>query len=676
MKRKSKKTLDLTTKRRAHHQQEIDNDSWLQLHRSSLRSLAKADYDAAIDRSRQALDQLERLKSTVLDTSAEAYAMKGQFRKAVEAAKGMIDCAPTAAVGYLRYGHTLGMQGRHEHAIQVYDQGIEKVPIDSEQYASLQDQKAASHAQLDKRVDFLTRLPLDIVQVIIEKLDIVEDKMLACLNVSTHWRQTIIDCPVAWRNIPSIHYALFRFLPAIGQHIKSLNISWLYSDETQMIIKAVIDGVFCNIHHLTVEEECDSIGRDQLLVILTRLSSSLSQLTLKVETNGCALPLESILLACPKLEELCYHVDHGDMCFSEAISTPVMTECDIKSLELKANLITSDTLDAILQRCPHLRNIHVSSCTADSLKLISDLCPRIKTIGFNGPAPLEPWIHSDDRPGLRQFKLYPVEHLEAERVVQILESSQSTLQMLMISLFDERPNVLQRWNGLANIKADNLTNLNYAYGNSTDMHKAVAAMIRNCKALQSVAFQSLTNVSDDNKLEEALATLPDLKSFVLYDINKVNVAGLTLLFMALAHIERNVSLRNVSFKKCSRISNNVLKALAGIKAVERIDIADCKDLSADVLKTFIIELSSQKTLKELLLEKMDIVTDVTLCDIARLSNLKRLTLYGLSNVSDTGVKYLAFQLRRLEWFHVFNCPQVDWLTMTFIRKEIRARREA
>ncbi|KAI8137620.1 hypothetical protein BJV82DRAFT_718034, partial [Fennellomyces sp. T-0311] len=262
MKRKSQGKPVLPTKRRPciRPEHDNDNDAWISLHHSSIQSLANSDYDGALDSATQAVKLLDALKAKVLDTCVTAYAKKGLFSKALEAAETMIECTPLTAAGYLRAGETLALQGNHKRAIAVYKKGHETVPMNDDQYLSLEEQKEVSESQLNKRVDFLAMLPADIAHMIISNLGDNEcgdfNYRVACMNVSKEWHQVVAGCASAWRDfsftggIPADN--TFCLLPAIGKHVQNLVLCGITASQSLSVFGAIINRHLGNIQYLNI----------------------------------------------------------------------------------------------------------------------------------------------------------------------------------------------------------------------------------------------------------------------------------------------------------------------------------------------------------------------------------------------------------------------------------------
>ncbi|KAI9246690.1 hypothetical protein BDA99DRAFT_592290 [Phascolomyces articulosus] len=192
--------------------------------------------DQVIDLSTDAVIQVQSDFILVLDLRAHAFGMEGHFSEAVNDAEEMIRYAPTQAIGYLRLGQLFSMQEKQSAAIQIYEKSlakVEKLDDDDSSYAELIQKKKKAIEKSELRLDFITMLPLEIVNTIFE--DFSERIMFRCMTVSTRWREILLNCPKAWAKVYHNHCyyeasvsqvgrtaTILRALPHIARHIKNM----------------------------------------------------------------------------------------------------------------------------------------------------------------------------------------------------------------------------------------------------------------------------------------------------------------------------------------------------------------------------------------------------------------------------------------------------------------------
>ncbi|CDH57688.1 predicted protein [Lichtheimia corymbifera JMRC:FSU:9682] len=146
----------------------------------------------------------------------------------------------TAALGYLCEGDVYCQQGRSEAAMAgrksvIYDKGLEAVPASDPHYRDLQQQRQPRRSKKtssnNKRIDFISELPIDVVSTyIIPRFMPVLLSTGCCpyLQVSHTWQQRIlqhaedlsVEVDYELDSFREGHYQLFRIAP----YVKSLDI--------------------------------------------------------------------------------------------------------------------------------------------------------------------------------------------------------------------------------------------------------------------------------------------------------------------------------------------------------------------------------------------------------------------------------------------------------------------
>lgn len=151
--------------------------------------------------------QLDQLSITVHDcdqklvpvfhSRASLLSDCGQLITDMDDATAAMTNAPTSPVGYLCAGRIFSDRGQHSSAISIYDDGLQHVPNSDDGYAQLVSAKAASQNQLNKRIDFVTCLPLEIVSSNVVPRILGGQKMMQIgpaegyLDVCRTWRERI-----------------------------------------------------------------------------------------------------------------------------------------------------------------------------------------------------------------------------------------------------------------------------------------------------------------------------------------------------------------------------------------------------------------------------------------------------------------------------------------------------
>ncbi|KAI8147836.1 hypothetical protein BJV82DRAFT_664187 [Fennellomyces sp. T-0311] len=675
MKRKAKESHDRPKKQKISNRLEDKSDTWIRLHHSSIESLTNGDYDAAIDSSLEAVKLLDTLKAMVLDTCASAYAMKGMFGSAMEAAEKMIECTPLTAAGYLRAGDTLALQGKHHDAIQLFNKGVQKVPQDDEQYASLTEHKAASEAQTDKRVDFFKSLPSEVTNIIIGKIreDSEVDFDAICMDVSKAWRNAIADCPAAWSNVWMTGYlperAFFTLLPLAGRHIQKLCMDHLNEDQCPRLVKGVVDNQLRNLRDFRVQGWHN--GRGPLLTLLKPLGTTLTKLEILADAVPHIPTLGSVLTICPRLEILCYCISGELTLFSED-TTSVPKECNISSLTLTSAFVSAGVLGEILPRCPRIQDLIVSKGEMTGLTTILDSCPQLKKLGFNTIIPSIPDIPVDDLPGIQQFGIYSSDLAESADICSILNRYQSTLQIIDIELQDMHSHLPDRWAGLRNFEGKNLKHLTYT-GRTPSMNTIATAILRRCPVLQSVTLQHLSAEESTSLLCEALLAAPNLRTLTLSELWGVNIPDAMLFFNEHRAKGKASSLRKVCLDRCHDTSDEILETLGSIETLEQVEIINCPGMTEVGLCDLFFLLHGYKTLKTVHLQGMETVTDQVLPYLVDIISLREIALVDVPKVSGDAIEDLVDRMERLESVKI-DCPQIGSRTKKWIQEKLDERK--
>ncbi|CDS08383.1 hypothetical protein LRAMOSA02331 [Lichtheimia ramosa] len=156
---------------------------------------AKGHHDQVLVDSTAACIQLTQLYVRFLDLRAKTLAIRGQFDRALDDTATMQQLAPTSALSYLREGYIHDMRGLRREAIRVYDQGLNQVSTEDPAYQLVVKAKSSSEEALNYRLDFMSRLPPDILSNIVPRFvgdaAISSAKVYPYLDVSRTWHRVI-----------------------------------------------------------------------------------------------------------------------------------------------------------------------------------------------------------------------------------------------------------------------------------------------------------------------------------------------------------------------------------------------------------------------------------------------------------------------------------------------------
>ncbi|CDH61005.1 predicted protein [Lichtheimia corymbifera JMRC:FSU:9682] len=141
-------------------------------------------------------DCVQKLVSA-LDGRASLLADCGQLNVAMEDATTVMTFVPWSPIGYLYAGNIYGLRGQHYSAIRVYEQALKHVSRMDPRYQQLVTAMASSYDVVNKRIDFVSELPLEVVtsnlipRIFGHQALITIGEEEGYLDVCSTWRQRI-----------------------------------------------------------------------------------------------------------------------------------------------------------------------------------------------------------------------------------------------------------------------------------------------------------------------------------------------------------------------------------------------------------------------------------------------------------------------------------------------------
>lgn len=156
------------------------NDSWQQ------------QLQAALDSSDTTLEQPTQLVVSALEDLFEQRALllkeQHRLRHAVDLVKHLIRISPTSTRGFALLGYLFCEKLEFENAIDAYQSGLELG-----QDASLVARLERAKRQQDAKVDFVTRMPADII---IHIFSFIPRHRVLCSTVSKAWKDVLLQLPL------------------------------------------------------------------------------------------------------------------------------------------------------------------------------------------------------------------------------------------------------------------------------------------------------------------------------------------------------------------------------------------------------------------------------------------------------------------------------------------------
>ncbi|KAJ8657990.1 hypothetical protein O0I10_006261 [Lichtheimia ornata] len=166
---------------------------WTDLCKQPTQAVSTEKYAAIVYDATTQLHQPIHSMLTTLDRRAMALSKLANFESALRDANVMQQISPSSPLGYVRAADIYSEQGKQRHVIDVCTRGMMMVDRDDMHYDLLQRAKDNAIQRQDKRIDFISELPIDIVATTFLPMiagDSPLDSLKPCpyLHVSNAWR--------------------------------------------------------------------------------------------------------------------------------------------------------------------------------------------------------------------------------------------------------------------------------------------------------------------------------------------------------------------------------------------------------------------------------------------------------------------------------------------------------
>lgn len=203
-----------------------ENIAWPQLLSNPI---VTAQHDNAGNRIAAATETFQRTVSEMvqaLNDRAWLLANSAQFNAALRDVAAIRTILPRSGLGYVATRGVYCQQGRYAAAVAMYDQGLKAVPESDPYYQHLQQHRLTAININNKRVDFISRLPLDIVITnIVPRMEhrCYSDLPSEYLYVSHAWQERFLQQPngldfhfgTEEDTFKTGHFQLARFAPYV-----------------------------------------------------------------------------------------------------------------------------------------------------------------------------------------------------------------------------------------------------------------------------------------------------------------------------------------------------------------------------------------------------------------------------------------------------------------------------
>ncbi|CAD6442566.1 fd57b06a-c007-4f58-984c-0eddc6bd36af [Sclerotinia trifoliorum] len=297
---------------------------------------------------------------TALDHRAATFEKLDQLQSALKDAKEMLELKPELSKGYLRCGKVLQLKGEHELALKIYERGLRKVKVDTDEdrvtlqamFNKLQKSQAPS-----KTLDPLAYLPFELAEMIAEGLTIRE--RMVCLTVSKSWKRVLESSHQLWT---------------------TLDTTDIRREISHIALKAYLKRSKYTLYEANIRNGTFAAPK---LQYLTRTCKRLQRLTL----HGHRTIGESLISALPKAKSLRYLNSRGcEISLRTLLEALRQVQARIEEAKFfNVNCLSSDSA-CMWPRLENLRTLHVWRFHIIGIRLnnLIESVPNIQTLALRG----------------------------------------------------------------------------------------------------------------------------------------------------------------------------------------------------------------------------------------------------------------------------------------------------
>ncbi|KAI8138771.1 hypothetical protein BJV82DRAFT_629727 [Fennellomyces sp. T-0311] len=569
-----------------------------------------------------------------------------------------IENHPTLAAGYVTACDIYVMQGAVLTAMEILKSGLRSVPPTEQ--ALLYDRLAMIKKILGPRIDFMEKLPAEIVVNIFVRLE--KDMVLInCTTVSKHWRYILLQqCPELWRTAiigrPPFTSPATLVLPLVANNVQDLKLYTSDENILRTLVGMAADNQFPSITCLTV-------ATGQLMLMLPFLRDTLTRLVIHLRSNhrGCPespaeFSLNTVLSACPNLQDLSITSPNV-----VTYQRPQMLSIDsylLKSLYIKAKHC-QHTLQELIPHCPRLEKLYaINDFYSTILPSIEQHCPFVThLVTIEQPLTNQFSITNMDNvpPGLHTLQYQVSNVLQSQAVTSIVTKNTSSLTTLELRVVNEQ-DFHEGLEQLANVDMNQMKVLGLSiWGNNAQYGEFAASRIQHCPSLEVLSIDLRYGIVPD-QFFMVLAGHRHLHTLEISDIQS-KTCGLEELLVHLSGLGSDCMLKNISIEFSNFITDGMLNILADVRTLEAVKILcpyPYNNLTTDGVATFVRKLKAMPHLKTLQIESMPYITDATICLLAEKNGLQTLALTFIEDITSNGVRAMADRL----------CPTLETVTVS------------
>ncbi|KAJ8651419.1 hypothetical protein O0I10_013038 [Lichtheimia ornata] len=358
--------------------------SWSQLLKDTIVTAQHGNDGNRIATATETLQQTAQQFVKVLNERARLLSNSAQFDTALRDAAAIRTILPGSGLGYLCMGDVYCQQGHHAAAISMYDQGLEAAPESNQFYHQLQQHRTTAATNNNKRVDFISRLPLDIVITnIVPRMEsrLFSHELYGPLYVSRTWRKRFLQQPhgldyhFGYENdtFKTGHDQLVRFAPMFRAYREA---RW----EMHVWMISFLVDTLPTLNNLSYAVSAFTSLRGPFINGLQLIAGSLTHLTISVYPDG--VDLRGILESCPNLTSLA--VEEMDT----VIPSLPSSSCYPKVAHLALHVVSDpppahNEMINLLSQFPSLLSFEITPMPPSSvLRILHEHCPYLQALYY------------------------------------------------------------------------------------------------------------------------------------------------------------------------------------------------------------------------------------------------------------------------------------------------------
>ncbi|CDH54838.1 predicted protein [Lichtheimia corymbifera JMRC:FSU:9682] len=611
-------------------------------------------------RIRQCLTQL----TSLLEERTLALLKCAQFDMALRDTTAIQKLDPTLALGYLLKGKVYAYRGQQQQAIKIYDQGLAIAPVMNDQKQQCQQQllkaKANAETMQQKRIDFITQLPLDIVSTSIVPL-LMDDETWSIkrpcpyFQVSKRWRERFgRDGRLCYEVDGSEPYP--AYLVSLCDCVHSMVIH-NYNPDGDGFRQL---GQLSALQRLSIAGISSENG-SSFLSSLRKIGASLQDMEISL-TPGTMLNVRDIMERCPHLSRLVtYRVASADLLSAlhpyPHLMQPIPSLVTLELCALRKPVTHQQAL-SLLQHYPSLQSLTLYPChDSNFLPMVHQHCPSLQNVVIGTQksmhVPPQPLQHTNNqRGGLRSLHIEDefAQYYNIEDIRQCMMTHSATLESATLKVGTLRDDP----DPPAAVQFPQLRQLRCPLRRGIDPALFGWWIPYHAPALEHVDL-NINTLDRSSRLFEALCNMPQIRSLVL----NTAFGDMQLLVQLIEAVGRHGLLEELvlSTELVSMVYDAMKHAIGKMTHLKRLSLGKLERLASRELSndTIIHVATHCHNLRELDIETCWKHADTGLLVLSILDHLEIIALPA-RNLSSAGIMALA-KFPRLRHLTLYGTEQ-------------------